>query len=229
VNCNRAGSVEDRGLHRRSPPRPDPDADKTYRPSRRGEVAIGAGGRVRGDRVIPAFSWRQTRPRFMTGETHSSCDGEGRRRASRRAEPASGCARSSSAAPAGRRALEKILVARATRLSPLTHQVARPGTIHLDVRDAAAIARSSPTSSPTSSLPAGLTFVDYCEDHPNEASRQLRGARSGRRAGGRAQARRSSSSRPSTCSTVVPAPMRGRSGRRRCPCTAAASSMVSAR
>jgi len=67
-------------------------------------------------------------------------------------------------------ALEKILVARGHTAVATHHQVARPGTIHLDVRDAAAIARVITDVEPDVIFcPAGLTVVDFCEDHPDEA------------------------------------------------------------
>src|SRR5207245_8760228 len=65
---------------------------------------------------------------------------------------------------------EKILVARGHTAAATYHQVAGPGTIHLDVTAAAAIARVITAIEPDVIFcPAGLTVVDYCEDHPDEA------------------------------------------------------------
>src|SRR5207244_4090125 len=67
-------------------------------------------------------------------------------------------------------ALEKVLVARGHTAVATHHQVARPGTVHLDVRDAAASARVITDVEPDVIFcPAGLTFVAYCEDHPDDA------------------------------------------------------------
>src|SRR5262249_59213988 len=51
------------------------------------------------------------------------------------------------------------------------HRVAIPGTVQLDVSDADATARLMNEIGPDVVFcPAGLTLVDYCEDHPDEAS-----------------------------------------------------------
>lgn len=52
-----------------------------------------------------------------------------------------------------------------------THaRVEAPGTVHLDLADHAAVARAIDASEPDWVFcPAGLSFVDYCEDHAGEA------------------------------------------------------------
>src|SRR5262250_2787411 len=45
-----------------------------------------------------------------------------------------------------------------------------PGLYHLDFTDHAAVARAVEAARPDWVFcPAGLSFVDYCEDHPDEA------------------------------------------------------------
>jgi len=67
-------------------------------------------------------------------------------------------------------ALEGILVARGHTAVATHHRVPQPGTVQLDVRDEAATARLMTDAAPDVVFcPAGLTVVDYCEDHPDEA------------------------------------------------------------
>jgi dTDP-4-dehydrorhamnose reductase len=49
-------------------------------------------------------------------------------------------------------------------------QHAAPGLVHLDLADHAAVERAAAQARPEWIFcPAGLSFVDYCEDHPGEA------------------------------------------------------------
>src|SRR2546428_322448 len=67
-------------------------------------------------------------------------------------------------------ALEGILVARGHTAVATHHRVPQPGTVQLDVRDEAATARlMTGAAHDVVFCPAGLTVVDYCEDHPDEA------------------------------------------------------------
>ena len=69
-------------------------------------------------------------------------------------------------------ALGRILVTRGHTVVATHHRVAQQGTIQLDVRDGVATARVMAEAAPDVVFcPAGLTFVDYCEDHPDEAFR----------------------------------------------------------
>jgi len=67
-------------------------------------------------------------------------------------------------------ALERVLVGRGHTAVATHHRVSQPGTVELDVRDEAATSRVMSDVAPDVVFcPAGLTFVDYCEDHPDEA------------------------------------------------------------
>jgi len=69
-------------------------------------------------------------------------------------------------------ALGKVLVARGHTVVATHHRVAQQGTVQLDVGDGAATARVMAEAAPDVVFcPAGLTFVDYCEEHPDEALR----------------------------------------------------------
>lgn len=69
-------------------------------------------------------------------------------------------------------ALERILVARGHTVVATHHRVPQPGTVPLDVSDRVATARVMADAAPDVVFcPAGLTIVDYCEDHPDEAFR----------------------------------------------------------
>jgi dTDP-4-dehydrorhamnose reductase len=67
-------------------------------------------------------------------------------------------------------ALERTLVGRGHTAVATHHRMSRPGTVQLDVRDEAATSRVLTDVAPDVVFcPAGLTFVDYCEDHADEA------------------------------------------------------------
>jgi dTDP-4-dehydrorhamnose reductase len=69
-------------------------------------------------------------------------------------------------------ALGRILVARGHTVVATHHRVAQQGTVQLDVSDEAATVRVMAEVAPDVVFcPAGLTLVDYCEDHPDEAYR----------------------------------------------------------
>src|SRR5262245_28146345 len=67
-------------------------------------------------------------------------------------------------------ALERALVGRGHTAVATHYRVSQPGTLQLDVRDNAATSRVMSDVAPDVVFcPAGLTFVDYCEEHPDEA------------------------------------------------------------
>jgi dTDP-4-dehydrorhamnose reductase len=67
-------------------------------------------------------------------------------------------------------ALERTLIGRGHTAVATHHRVSQPGTVQLDVRDEAATSRVMTDVAPDVVFcPAGLTFVDYCEDHADEA------------------------------------------------------------
>ena len=67
-------------------------------------------------------------------------------------------------------ALERTLIGRGHAAVATHHRVSQPGTVQLDVRDEAATSRVMTDVAPDVVFcPAGLTFVDYCEDHADEA------------------------------------------------------------
>ena len=74
-------------------------------------------------------------------------------------------------------ALTRELEARGHRVVGTHARVPQPGTLPLDVADAAATARLIDESAAECVFcPAGLTHVDYCEDHPDDAFRVNRDA-----------------------------------------------------
>jgi dTDP-4-dehydrorhamnose reductase len=67
-------------------------------------------------------------------------------------------------------ALERALIGRGHSAVATHHRVSQPDTVQLDVRDEAATSRVMTDVAPDVVFcPAGLTFVDYCEDHADEA------------------------------------------------------------
>ena len=69
-------------------------------------------------------------------------------------------------------ALARALTARGHAVVATHHHVPQPGTRALDLLDAAAVSALIGEVAPDVVFcPAGLTHVDYCEDHPEEARR----------------------------------------------------------
>lgn len=69
-------------------------------------------------------------------------------------------------------ALARVLSARGHAVVATHHRVPQPGTRALDLLDAAAVGALIGEVAPDVVFcPAGLTHVDYCEDHPEEAFR----------------------------------------------------------
>src|SRR5262245_17508375 len=87
-------------------------------------------------------------------------------------------------------ALQARLTARGHSVTGTYHGVPWPGLLPLDVRDAAAVERTLGEAGPAWVFcPAGLTHVDFCEDHPAEAQRSNRdGPAAAARAAARAEA-----------------------------------------
>jgi dTDP-4-dehydrorhamnose reductase len=74
-------------------------------------------------------------------------------------------------------ALHARLTARAHSVIGTYHRVSQPGLRLLDVGDTTAVERTIAETEPSWVFcPAGLTHVDFCEDHPEEAFRSNRDA-----------------------------------------------------